>query len=151
MSDENRLTFGKETRLCNKRRIDGLFECGDSVSAFPVRIVYRIDDEISESSRILVMFSVSKKRFKHAVCRNRVKRQLREMYRRSVPVISEAMKERTGKQLLLAFVFCDSRLWDSAHLNLRFTSAIAKLTDRICEPDNAAVIVKRDGNGSEFV
>ena len=48
-----------------------------SVSAFPVRAVYMPN----EVGVVRIMVSVSKRYFKRAVKRNRIKRQLREAYR----------------------------------------------------------------------
>ena len=71
--------LSKRERLCSRKAIDALFSCADSMSlsVYPIRAVFRHTEEAG--TRILV--SVSKKRFRHAVDRNRVKRQLREQYR----------------------------------------------------------------------
>ena len=63
-------------RLKGKRQIEQLFVSGRSIGAFPLRLVY-IETEIINK----VGVSVSKKHFKNAVDRNRIKRQLREVYR----------------------------------------------------------------------
>lgn len=59
-----------------------------------------------------VLVSVSKRHFKHAVDRNRVKRQIREAYRRHRQLLSERIPE--DKALAIAFIWlsdehCDSR------------------------------------------
>lgn len=71
--------LSKRERLCSRKAIDALFSCAGSMSlsVYPIRAVFRHTEEAG--TRILV--SVSKKRFRHAVDRNRVKRQLREQYR----------------------------------------------------------------------
>lgn len=70
--------FPKEERLCSRKALEELFGGGHrSVSAFPVRAVFMR----SEREGVRVMVSVSKRYFKRAVKRNRVKRQLREAYR----------------------------------------------------------------------
>lgn len=71
-------TLCKEERLCSRKALEELFGGGhQSVSAFPIRAVYMPNGQ--EGVRILV--SVSKRYFKRAVKRNRIKRQLREAYR----------------------------------------------------------------------
>ena len=71
-------TLGKEERLCSRKVLEELFGGGHhSVSAFPVRAVFMP----SEQDGVRIMVSVSKRYFKRAVKRNRIKRQLREAYR----------------------------------------------------------------------
>ena len=71
-------TLGKEERLCSRKAIEKLFSGGhQSVSAYPIRAVFMP----SEQTGVRIMFSVSKRYFKRAVKRNRIKRQLREAYR----------------------------------------------------------------------
>ena len=74
----------KEQRLYKKKAIQLLFEKGKGFNFYPFRVVVHAhkseDDELS-IPRFLV--SVSKKRFHHAVKRNRVKRLVREAWRRN--------------------------------------------------------------------
>ncbi len=75
-------TFPKRERLCSIKSIDSLFSGGESFIAYPLRVVYRIETENDETQRSAsLLISVSKKKFKRAVKRNRVKRLIREAYR----------------------------------------------------------------------
>ena len=78
---ERRHTLSKEERLSWKRHIDRLFTEGRSFVAFPLRVVYLLSDEEGMPVRASFLVSVPKKRFKRAVKRNRIKRQVREAYR----------------------------------------------------------------------
>lgn len=73
-------TYPKKEKLKSKTTIDLLFSEGNSVSKYPLRLVYV---ENSEPNAELIKFgvSVSKKYFKKAVDRNYFKRVLRETYR----------------------------------------------------------------------
>ena len=78
--ENKRYTLSKEERLSWKRYIDLLFEKGQSFVAFPLRVVYLpLEEEMSAPVSILI--SVPKKKFKRAVKRNLIKRQVREAYR----------------------------------------------------------------------
>ncbi len=78
MADLALHTLPKEERLCSRKVLEELFGGGhQSVSAFPIRAVYMPN----EVGVVRVMVSVSKRYFKRAVKRNRIKRQLREAYR----------------------------------------------------------------------
>ncbi|WP_406685288.1 ribonuclease P protein component [Seonamhaeicola sp. MEBiC1930] len=73
-------TYGKKEKLKSKKLIDQLFTEGQSVSAYPLRIIYletSFDEEVVAKTGV----SVGKRYFKKAVDRNRIKRLLREAYR----------------------------------------------------------------------
>ena len=72
--------FTSKEHLKSKLAFDNLFKEGKSIKAFPVRLVY-VPWQSDSPNGIQVGFSVPKKRFKLAVDRNRIKRQLREAYR----------------------------------------------------------------------
>lgn len=75
-----RYTFKKEEKLKSRKLIKQLFEKGSSLSEFPLRMVYlRIDH--TSNYPIQASFSASKRQFKKAVDRNRIKRLMRESYR----------------------------------------------------------------------
>lgn len=75
-----KFTYNKKEKLKSKKLIDQLFLEGQSVSAFPLRLVFlqtTFDDPVIAKTGV----SVSKRNFKTAVDRNRIKRLLREAYR----------------------------------------------------------------------
>ena len=75
---KERFTLPKEERLCSRKALEELFEGSNkSIMAYPIRVVFQQTEETG--TRIMV--SVSKRFFKRAVKRNRIKRQLREAYR----------------------------------------------------------------------
>jgi len=73
-------TFSKEERLCHKRLISLLFAKGSSFNLYPLRFVYYTPQDLPPG-QTQVLLSVSKRYFKRAVDRNRLKRQMREAYR----------------------------------------------------------------------
>ena len=75
-----RFTFNKKDRLKSKKLIDQLFKEGKSVTVYPLRMVY-IGTTFDDGSKLKAGVSVSKRGFKRAVDRNRIKRLLRESYR----------------------------------------------------------------------
>lgn len=72
--------FPKEERLRSKKLIAELFRQGSSFNLYPLRFVY-LKHPAPQAIAPQVLVSVSKKYFKRAVDRNRIKRQLREAYR----------------------------------------------------------------------
>lgn len=75
-----RATFNRAESLKSRKRIRALFESGQSVHSYPLRLVWR-ETEVEQLGPIQVAFSVPKRRFKRAVKRNRIKRLMREAYR----------------------------------------------------------------------
>lgn len=73
-------SFPKEERLHSKKLITELFSKGSSFNLYPLRFVF-IRHAVPTTTPPQVLVSVSKKYFKRAVDRNRLKRQLREAYR----------------------------------------------------------------------
>ncbi len=123
-------TFCKPERLCGSTQIDRLFREGNrQISVFPVRLVWLLADDING---IQVLISAPKRNFHHAVDRNRIKRQIREFYRTSSAPLKEAVALK-GQGMALAFLFNDTRLWDSSKLSERLQSAIGKLIATVYE------------------
>ena len=73
-------TYPKKEKLKSKTTINLLFSEGNSVSKFPLRLVY-VENKEPNAELMKMGVSVSKKYFKKAVDRNYFKRVLRETYR----------------------------------------------------------------------
>jgi ribonuclease P protein component len=102
----NRDTFPKNERLSWKRHIDLLFQKGASFVVFPLRVIYLSVDKNDSDASVSMLVSVSKKRLKHAVDRNYVKRRIRESYRLQKYDLIHLYTEK-NKMLLLAFLYLD--------------------------------------------
>ncbi|MBE6345839.1 MAG: ribonuclease P protein component [Lentimicrobiaceae bacterium] len=90
MNEENRChdmmsrqTLPKEQRLHKKKEIEQLFEKGKGFNFYPFRVVVYLHDTEENNSIPRLLVSVSKKRFHHAVKRNKVKRLVREAWRKN--------------------------------------------------------------------
>ncbi len=73
-------TYSRKGKLKSKKLIEQLFQEGSSVSVFPLRLMY-MKTVFDDGSDIKAGVSVSKRHFKSAVDRNRIKRLIREVYR----------------------------------------------------------------------
>lgn len=134
-------TFHKSERLSSLIAIDRLFNGGSrSFSAFPIRIVYRLEDKKeTDFSNIEVLITVSKRHFHHAVQRNRVKRQIREAYRANRGPLKEAIS-LAQKKILVAFIWQDNKLWDSQDVNDRVQRLLFRVTEKISRSNDAETI-----------
>ncbi len=120
-----RQTFCKGERLCSKKRIEQLFSAGNrSLSAFPLRAVYMLEERDGMPCELLI--SVSKRRQRHAVDRNRLKRLVREAYRRHKHMLYEALQDR---KMSLAMLWVSNDLASYTVVEQK----VRNLLQRICE------------------
>jgi ribonuclease P protein component len=110
--EERRYTLDKSERLCSKKLIERLFGGGNkSFPAFPLRVVYMPLAPEENTADASILISVPKKRFKHAVKRNQVKRQVREAYRHNKYILLDALKaQETPTSMILAFIWLDNKI-----------------------------------------
>lgn len=86
-------SFPKSEKLKSEKAISRLFAEGKSVSVFPIKLIYL--ETPNESDKIKVAVSASKRNFKKAVDRNRIKRLLREAYRLNKPYLYEGLNNKS--------------------------------------------------------
>ena len=100
-----------------------------SMAAFPLRAVWLLAERTPHDAPVQVLVSVPKKRFHHAVDRNRVKRQVREAFRRHQQVLCESVP--ADRQLLLAFVWLSDAHCPSHDVESRVTSLLRRLEEKV--------------------
>jgi len=120
-----RYTFPKEEHLCRKKLIEELFsKQGSSFGVYPLRIVW-IKSEMPTTAPPQVLISVSKRTFKRAVDRNRLKRLIREAYRLNKYRLTE---QPDGHPIaLLGIIFTGKEKSPLALLEKKLISAFHRL------------------------
>lgn len=120
---DNGYGLSKKERLCSRKAIDALFAGTGSMSlsVYPIRAIFKHTEEAGY--RVLV--SVSKKRFRHAVDRNRVKRQLREQYRLHKHILD--CPDNTCNGMDIAFIWLTDRLQPSSLVQERMVALLGKI------------------------
>jgi ribonuclease P protein component len=101
-----RFGFGREEKLKSRKQIDELFVKGKSFTSFPIRVSYRF---LPGEARLEAGVTASKKNFKKAVDRNRIKRLLREAYRLQKPGLAEIVLQNKKKAFLF-FIYTDKTI-----------------------------------------
>lgn len=76
----NDFSFGKEYKICSKKKIDLLFEKGKTFKSFPF-VLYYLESDFEENVPFQFVFSAPKRSFKRAHDRNYIKRLFREVVR----------------------------------------------------------------------
>ena|SRR5690606_15759271 len=125
-------TFTKEERLCSKRFIENLFHKGSSFVVYPFRLVYLKNDDIADNNPFPVkaIISVSKKRFKRAVDRNLIKRQMRECYRLEKHHLYNNLQQYSVK-LLVAIQFVGKQQMSFEELHTKLQQLLKRLENEL--------------------
>lgn len=126
---DRRQTLSKEERLSWKRHIDLLFAEGRSFISFPLRVVYLPVEEKELPSRVAIMVSVPKKKFKRANKRNLIKRLIRESYRIHKYDLIDPLQEK-GTSMLVAFLYVDKEIRSFAEIEKSMIKALKALKDK---------------------
>lgn len=133
--------FPKSEKLVSRKLIDRLFSGRGtkSMSAFPLRLVYMCLDKDDEALYVKgrttamadaqIMISVPKRCFKHAVDRNRVKRQVREAYRRHRDLFSLA----ENQYLAMSFIWMEGKHHESEEVERRVMNLLKRMNERLGE------------------
>lgn len=131
MTQPSAHTFGKHERIVSRKLVERLFGGGGSrsMAAYPLRVVYLPVERGEAGVQILV--SVPKRRFKRAVKRNRVKRQVREAYRRNKHILGAALGCMPDRTLALAFIWQADELYDSRQVEDSMRSLLERLGERL--------------------
>ncbi|WP_310994260.1 ribonuclease P protein component [Aequorivita marina] len=90
--------FPKSEKLKSAKTIGNLFSEGKFYTKYPIKVFF-IPEDALENNR--AAFAVPKRNFKLAVDRNRLKRQLREVYRGNKRVLEEI----NGKKFVMLFLY----------------------------------------------
>ncbi len=86
MDNRTNFKYSRAEKLKSKILFEKLFSEGKNVTIYPLRLVY-VKTELKDSVYIKAGVSVSKRNFKSAVNRNRIKRVLREAYRHNKTIL----------------------------------------------------------------
>ena len=128
-----RATFGKGEKLKSRKDIDTLFQAGRSLAQFPIRVRYTMAMVEGEKGSAQAGFTVSKKHFKRAVDRNRIKRLLREAYRLQKAPLLQTL-EAQHQHLHLFFMHTDKTLPDFETLYAAVGKCLHLLHQKITNP-----------------
>ncbi len=83
-------TFKKEERLCNKKTIESLFKKGKASFAYPFNVKWT-NNQSDNKFPAQILIIVPKRNFKKAVDRNRLKRIIREAYRKNKSILYQTL------------------------------------------------------------
>ena len=138
-----RNTFPLKEHLKSKSVIEQLYAKGASVTVFPLRAVFIEQAQEQQEPVAAILINVAKKRFRHAVDRNLVKRRIREAYRLNR---HPALDEMNGSdcRVDVAFIYVADRLMEYAAVERamrRLLTAIARhYVPQTDQPEDESIV-----------
>ncbi len=133
MQPQQTQSFNKTEKLCNDKLIQRLFFRGRSFFVYPFKVIWvYVDDNDRFEGKYpaKVLLTVSKKRFKHAVKRNRIKRLMREAYRKNKYFLYDKLSSNNRK-IALAFVYTAKDILDYHETKKKINLSIQRLCQEI--------------------
>lgn len=123
-------SFGKEYKLCSKKRISEVFEAGQSIKLFPFVVHYTVQKRTVESTHFQIVLSAPKRNFRKAHDRNRIKRLMRESIRKNkLPL--ETFLEQSGQCLALFLIYTSREEMSLSNLEKKAGQLISQLIKHI--------------------
>ena len=119
-------TFNKNERLISKVIIDDLFEKGKSFNSSYLKIIWK--ELPQETHTTQVLFSVPKRIYKRAVDRNKVKRLMREAYRKNK---SDFYEKLNGKTIGFIFIYLNKTIIDYKEMEDKIIVSLQRLNKEI--------------------
>jgi len=126
-----RFTLGRDQRLKSRKQIERIFREGKSIHVFPFRIYYIPPQPFVEGRQTLQAgFGASRRNFKKAVDRNRIKRLTREAYRLKKEALGLLLKEKR-LSLSLFFIYTGKELPHYELVSGKIAVALEKIMKEI--------------------
>ena len=125
MGEMIQLSLSRTERLKNIKLIDSVFKSAISVKAFPVIFSSKLATFPTETP-VQFLFTVSKRNFKRAVDRNRIKRIMRDRLRLLKPELIEALH---GKSIFGALIYTAKVVPDYREIDKSILKLIQKLDE----------------------
>lgn len=119
-------SFKKREKLKKRKLITQLFAEGKSLNEFPIKLIY-LETEHESPFKVQAGVTVSKRIFKRAVDRNKIKRLLREVYRKNKYLIYQSA--HTKKHIFM-FIYMDKKKIDYYLLEERMIKLLNKFLDK---------------------
>jgi len=128
---QTKFTFRKKERLTGEIRINKHFNEGIFFISYPFRIGFSLAEKSETPVKMLI--GVPKKRFKHAVDRNRIKRLFREVYRLNKDVLFSVL-ENKDFSINLSVNYISSEIFSYETMQRKWQEALEKLAMKIQPP-----------------
>lgn len=124
----SRFSLKRSERLKSQKIISGLFQSAHSFGKAPIRILWKVEKNVTQNVPCKVVIAVPKRKFKKAVHRNRIKRLIKEAYRLNKSDICAFFEEK-GLTCHLGILFISNEMPTFGTINAQ----LGKLIENIPE------------------
>ena len=124
-----RQTFRKSERLCSRKILEALAAKGRNIHLAPFRLIWLITP-LTKEVAAQIAFSVPKRNIKSAVVRNRMKRLMREAYRKNKSAFYSLISDQDVRVALL-LIFTGKEVVDYGETETKTQSILNQLVQDI--------------------
>jgi len=126
----SQFTFQKKDKLKSRKQTQFLFAKGQSINAFPIKLIYTL--ESNEPGSVQTGVGAPSRTFRKAVDRNRVKRLLREGYRLERPEFIASSVDALNKlRVNLFFLYTDATVISQKEIQEKIKQLLSRLSEKI--------------------
>lgn len=122
-------SLSKEERLKSRKKLEQVFESGQSFSVGPIRVLWLCSQE-EDVSPVRAAFASSKKLHKQAAKRNLLKRRMREAYRKNKHMLAACLAEK-NRICSLVFIYFYKDILNYQDIEKHLVQSIHQLIQRI--------------------
>ncbi len=123
--------FQKEERLCSKKLLEALFKSGSSFLLYPFRITWQQSPDVDQKFSAQVVVAVPKKRFKHSVDRNQIRRRIKEAYRLNKGCSLYPFLLKNNFKIALAINYVGKEIHDYQFIEKKLLLVFVELSKKI--------------------
>jgi len=134
MPETSNATLAKAERISGRNNIEQLFSAPKKTSftAYPIRVVWTTTAKTDSQPQARMLVSVPKRCFKHAVDRNRVKRQLREAYRKNKQLlIAPLANQQPHTAVSAAFIWLSDKQIGTRETEQRMKNLLQRIAESL--------------------
>ena len=126
--------FGKEYKLCSQKVIAAIFKNGKSVRQYPFTVQF-MEQPVAGKQSFQLVFSAPKRIFRKAHDRNRIKRLMRETFRKKKLILEKALFKH-NKQLALFVIYTAKEELPLKTLLAKTEQLLEKITQELAHETN---------------
>jgi ribonuclease P protein component len=122
-------TYQKADKLKSRKQTQHLFSKGQSMNAFPIKLIYTIES-MEQDGQVQAGVGAPSRTFRKAVARNKIKRLLREGYRLEKPTFITGTTLQ-GKRVNLFFLYTDVTVLAQLEIQEKIKQLLSRLSEKI--------------------